>query len=80
MKYIGRKAYHCEDKGIAYDGFTCHCIEKAVPPAVGELCVTFAMGTTKPGYSTVLTLQPGDEITPVYNRYGKVDDIIVHRK
>ena len=79
MKLIGKKTYNCTNNGAEYRGITCHCIEPAVPPAVGELCVTFSVGDTKPGYSVVLSLQVGDEITPVYNRFGKVDDVVVHK-
>ena len=80
MKLIGKKSYDVQANGGFYHGITCHCVEKATPPAVGELCVTFSVGDNKPGFSVVQSLQVGDEITPVYNRFGKVDDVVVHRK
>lgn len=80
MKLIGKKTYSVSNNGAEYHGITCHCVEPATPPAVGQLCVTFSVGDTKPGYPVVQSLQVGDEITPVYNRFGKVDDVVVHKK
>ena len=80
MKLIGKKTYDVQNNGASYHGITCHCVEPATPPAVGQLCVTFSVGDTKPGYPVVQSLQVGDEITPVYNRFGKVDDVVIRRK
>ena len=80
MKLIGKKTYSVQNNGSEYRGITCHCVESATPPAVGQLCVVFSVGDTKPGYPMVQSLQVGDDITPVYNRFGKVDDVVLHKK
>ena len=79
MKVVGRKDYSMVKDGVTYNGVTVHCLEPAVPPAVGSLCVHLSVGTNKPGYLVASTLEPGMEVVPVYNRFGKVEDLIVKK-
>lgn len=78
MKVVGRKKYSFASKdGGLVTGVSLHCLEKAADPSEGEVALTLSVSSTKACYGTVLSVPFGSEITPVYNRYGKVDDILL---
>lgn len=78
MKVIGKKRYAIQRDGKLYVGISLHCTYPATQDgAEGDLTESFSIGDTKPGYPTALSVALGSEITPSYNKYGKVDDIVV---
>lgn len=62
--------------GNQVTGITLHLLEDIPDPVNGTHVERFYIHEKKPGYETAKTIPFGSVITPVYNRYGKVEDII----
>ncbi len=77
MKVVGKRSYEMQKDGSTYTGMVLHCVYPAAAPAVGELTQTLSVGSMKPGYATACNVPIGAEVTPVYNRFGKVEDVVV---
>lgn len=77
--YLGKKPYKFTNKedGVVYTGIRMHCIAEVPAPGEGQLTEVFSIGTNKSGFANADSLPFGSIVNPVYNRFGKVDDIIV---
>lgn len=78
MEVVGRRGYEMKNDDGVYTGVTLHCIEAGPTPESGRLCVKVSIGTRKPGYEKACSVPFGSVITPVYNRFGKTEDIIIN--
>lgn len=79
MKVVGRRKYQFTNKetGEMIVGVSLHCLENSPDPSEGQLATTLSVVSAKPCYSLALGIPFGSEVTPVYNKYGKVDDILI---
>lgn len=75
---LGKKYYdYTNEKGQRFQGVKLHCIQQNSTPAEGTLTEVVSVGSNKPIYATVESFPFETVITPIYNRYGRVDDIVV---
>lgn len=75
-KLLGRKKYSGEYQGKAYSGvkfFLAHEDEHAE----GVVVDIEKIQTANPNYNKVMTIPIGSEVSPIYNRFGNIDDISV---
>lgn len=74
---VGRSDYQFTTKeGTLITGTMLHCLDNVSADGKGYRVDKFSLSNTKPAYATAQTIPLGAVVTPVYNRYGKVDDII----
>lgn len=78
LKLMGKKYYdYTNDKNQRYTGVKLHCIQELSTPQEGFLTETVSVGSQKPIYYQCDTLPFGSVFTPVYDRYGRIQDIIL---
>lgn len=65
-----------EDPKRRIIGVNLHCIQDVVDPEQGQTVERLYVYETKAGYKKAFTIPFGSFVTPVYNRFGKVEDII----
>ena len=75
MKVIGKKDYQFQaENGTTYTGMTFHCTE---PLEGGEGEIGFKVSLSDAKYAQLGYVPAiGDEVTVLYNRYGKADAFI----
>lgn len=74
---LGKRGYNFTKDGQTFIGVKLHCREEFPAPDVGYLTEVLSVGDRKSIYHTVLSLPFGAVITPIYDKYGKIQDIIV---
>lgn len=79
LTVVGTVPYRTTIDGSTYLGITIHCVEPAKPEkgGIGQTCFSFSVGSTKPGYVNAIRVVPGDTVNPIFNRYGKVEDVSI---
>lgn len=78
LKVVGKRYYDfTNDKNQRFTGVKLHCIQEFSTQKEGFLTEVISVGSDKPVYPIADELIFGTVITPVYNRYGRIDDIIV---
>lgn len=78
LKIMGKKYYDFTNtEKQRFTGLKLHCIQECASPTEGYLVEVVSIGSNKPIYSQVDAFPFGTVITPVYNRYGKIEDIIL---
>lgn len=65
-----------EDPTRRIIGVNLHCIDDVADPVVGQRVQRLYVYESKVGYRKAYDIPFGSFITPVYNRWGKIDDII----
>lgn len=78
LKVVGKKYYDFTNKeGQRVQGLKLHCLQEHPTPDEGYLTELVSVGISKPIYSQADSIAFGSIITPVYNRYGSLQDIIL---
>lgn len=78
LKLMGKKTYdYTNDKGIRYTGIKLHCIQQYSTPQEGFLTETVSVGTSKPIFPMADGFEFGTIFTPVYDKYGRINDLIL---
>lgn len=78
LKLVGKKAYdYTNEKGQNYTGIKMHCVQDRPSETEGYLVETISVGTNKPVFATADDLPFGTIFTPVYDRYGRIQDIMI---
>lgn len=78
LKLVGRfeSEFEAQDHSGKIRGVNLHCIETEEDPRGGLRVERLYIHERRPGYLTSQGIPFGSIVTPVYNRYGKVDDLI----
>lgn len=74
MQLVGKQFYETDYNGVHYNGVRLHVTEvrsNVEGFAVDKLNIT----STKPRFNEICGIPVGSEIIPIYNKYGKVDDV-----
>jgi len=81
MKVIGKKPYEftAKDSGIVYNGLTLFCLDNLPAPGVGQYAEKISVGKDKECYNLAVSLEIGDEVTPIYSKFGKVTDLLIKK-
>lgn len=75
---MGRKFYDfTNDKGQNYKGIKLHCLQEFATPQEGTLTEVVSVSENNPAYAVAVAMPFNCLFTPVYNRYGRIDDLIV---
>lgn len=78
LRVLGRKHYdYTNEKGQRYTGVKLHCVQVNSTPEEGFLTEVVSVGSSKPIYPVAVSLPFESVITPIYNRFGKIDDIVL---
>ena len=78
LKLVGKKAYdYTNEKVDRYTGIKVHCVQEHASPLEGYLVETISVSSTKPIFSQANEFPFGTVFTPVYDRYGKIQDMIL---
>lgn len=78
LKILGKKYYDFTSKeGQRVQGLKLHCVQDQPSSTEGFLTELISVGFNKPIYTTVDSYPFGTLITPVYNRYGSIEDVIL---
>lgn len=79
MQLVGKQYYETDYNGVHYYGVRLYVTEtrnNVEGFATDKLNIT----SSKPNYKQICEIPVGSHILPLYNRYGKVDDIQVVEK
>lgn len=75
---MGKRYYDfTNDKDQNFKGVKLHCIQEFESQQEGTLTEVISVNTRHPIYHVADQLLFGTVFTPVYNRYGRMEDIIV---
>ncbi|MCI9438646.1 MAG: hypothetical protein HFH85_16090 [Lachnospiraceae bacterium] len=78
LKIMGKKYYDFTNtEKQRFTGLKLHCIQEFPSPTEGYLVEIVSIGSSKAIYTQVDSFPYGTIITPVYNRYGKIEDVIL---
>lgn len=78
LKLVGKKSYdYTNDKGVRYTGIKLHCVQQHATSQEGFLTEIVSVGTNKPIYSQANEYAFGTIFTPVYDKYGRIQDLIL---
>lgn len=77
--YLGKKPYTWTnpDTKITYSGIKMHCMQELPSPGEGYLTDVVKIPVNSAIYPTAESLPFKTVFTPVYDRYGRIADIIV---
>lgn len=79
--YIGKHYYdYTNDKGENYKGVHLHCIPEYKSPAEGLLSEVLKVRNISSIYPLADGLKIGSKINPIYDKYGRVADIILQEE
>ena len=74
----GRHMYDfTNDKNQRFTGVKLHCLQELSSPTEGQLTEVISVGSDKPIYPMAIGFPFGAVVTPIYNKYGKVNEFIL---
>lgn len=77
----GKHAYNFKNKeNQQISGIQLHCLQQHPSPTEGYLVEVLSIVWTKPIYPMAEQLPLESVITPIYNKYGKIEDIVLVSK
>lgn len=75
---MGKRYYDfTNDKDQNFKGVKLHCIQEFSTQNEGTLTDVISVNSRSPIYHIADQLEFGTVFTPVYNRYGRMEDIVV---
>lgn len=76
MKVVGKELYESDFEGKHYSGIRFYITDQKVG-VEGFLTDVVKVPSTKPRFQEICAIPLGVDIVPIYNRYGRVEDINV---
>lgn len=76
---LGRKEYQGNFEGRSYSGVKLFLVHED-DHADGMICDIEKVSTSCPSYHKIMSIPVGSKVSPIYNRYGKIDDVILEVK
>lgn len=78
MILTGKRYYDFEnEKKQRFQGLKLHCVQRNMAQDQGYLTELLGVGSSSPIYPLADSLKFGSVITPVYDKYGRVTDIVL---
>ncbi|AXH73577.1 MAG: hypothetical protein [Inoviridae sp.] len=77
LKLVGRheSEFVAKDGSGMIKGINLHCVDTEEDPVHGSRVERLYIHSAKPGYESSKGIPFGSILTPIYNRFGKVEDI-----
>lgn len=74
MKVVGKSLYESDYEGKHYSGIRFY-VTDIREDVEGLLADVVKVSSTKPRFQEICAIPVGADIIPIYNRYGKIEDV-----